>query len=773
MWYHSPDMQLYERFDEIARWILIALIGLLPIFALPISWITVPGSKMLLASLLLFTAGSLWACARFMEGRMQIPRNLVVFAALSLPVAYTLSTFIAGTGSVSIVGTGVEIDTLAFMFLAFSGFFLAASLFSRSAASLSRALFALFGGGIVLFFVEFIHLLIPALSFGGVFAGQTGNLLGSWHEVAMFAGLLFFLSVYLQATKPRRALRIAQYASGAILFAFLVITGFNDVWAAIFTLILVMLGMQAYREGFEEGIVVFLKSRWAQVVLAIVALFFALFIGRMQTALPQSLNIAHLEVRPSWGSTLSIAKESLTAEPSALLFGSGPNTFTRQWGLHKPSAVNQTLFWSVDFPVGIAPIPTAITTVGIVGALSWLAFLASILWLSYGMIRSRVPKLSNVLFALIVSVLYLFGLHIASTPGISITLLMFLLCGLLVSYALRPKHLALPVAFSSWSPKVAGGGILVVVFAFALLFASVGELRVVIAEALVNRSITTYNQTGDMNRASSYVAQALLVYPSDDRAHRAAVELGLLELRQLAASAGADEAATAQLQETLHETIDHGLNAVSIDGDDYQNWLELASIYAELVGSNVQGAYENARDAYMKAAEDNPTSPLPLESLARLEMLQGNADAALKYLDQALALKPDYAAALYLRSQTLVALSRPDEAQESAALAAQFAPSDPQAWYNLGLIQYVAGNDAGAVLGFKQALSLDPNFANAIYLLGLTYYRMDDTANALSALTSLDKLDPGHDIVQKLMSDIRSGKSFTETSREQGSIPLQ
>ena len=106
---------------------------------------------------------------------------------------------------------------------------------------------------------------------------------------------------------------------------------------------------------------------------------------------------------------------------------------------------------------------------------------------------------------------------------------------------------------------------------------------------LVNRAVTVYNTANDLAGASRSIAGAVAVDSQNDRARVAAVEVGLLQLAKLVASNDTSEAARAQLQSTLTQTIEHGLAAVSIESRNYQNWLALARLYGELAGVGVEG----------------------------------------------------------------------------------------------------------------------------------------------------------------------------------------
>ncbi|MBI2030322.1 tetratricopeptide repeat protein, partial [Candidatus Kaiserbacteria bacterium] len=345
------------------------------------------------------------------------------------------------------------------------------------------------------------------------------------------------------------------------------------------------------------------------------------------------------------------------------------------------------------------------------------------------------------------------------------SILTFLLLGLAIGYAASLGRIR-QMLLTKRGGVLGSGGYLVglAIFMFAALITSASIAHVVVAEILINRSIVTLNTTGDLGLSSHYVSQALRIYPQDTRGQRAAVELGLLQIQKIAAETPTDQT-TAQLKKIIEDTIQYGLRAVSLNGDDYQNWLELAMLYQELAGANVGGAYENAKDAYAKLIADNPTNPIAYLKRAQLELLQKNTDAAIADLVIAVKLKPDFAAAYYLASQIYASTGDFASALPPALSAAQVASGDPLAWYNLGAIAYAGGDYTNAALALERALDLQPQYANALYALGLSYYQLGRVDDAKRILGQLNKLNPNQQIVREIIDNLNAGKPpFSEAS---------
>ena len=103
----------------------------------------------------------------------------------------------------------------------------------------------------------------------------------------------------------------------------------------------------------------------------------------------------------------------------------------------------------------------------------------------------------------------------------------------------------------------------------------------------------------------------------------------------------------------------------------------------------------------------------------------------------------------------------------AAALATQYAPQDPLAWYNAGAIAYAAKDYPNAITALEQALALQSNYANAAYVLGLAYYDAGRATDSLKVFEALGALAPGQRVVQNAIQNLRAGLSPTATSTPQ------
>lgn len=750
--------------DTVARWSVIALAALVPVFVIPVSWASVPQGKMLLLGSLVTVALIAWAIVRISEGSLFIPRSPLFFAGLFLPVAYVVSALASGAASVSFVDGLVSQDTVTTILLLYAVMALSALVFPRGSDAGTHMLRAVTLGGALVVLFQTAHLFFPdTLSLGGALPGRASSIFGSWHDLGIFLGLLLFLSVVARQTSlaPGVFSRVVYGGLGVGSFLLLVVVNSADVWIALailFALTTLYLWFSSQGPVLRPSKLSLRRSA-PYAGLAALAAALALWGGSLYPMLPERVQVIQLEVRPSWQGTFAIG-EKVFAGGSTLLFGSGPNTFTREWGLFKPPDINATDFWNADFTAGIGVIPTSFVTVGAFGALAWLTLGATLVAGTVALVRRRIFSGigSDVRVLCCGAGLYLLAFHVVHVPGPALGVLTFLMLGICVfaeSSDTEDGRMSLSLSTDSNA-----GVIRMIAFAIGiglLAVTAVQVIRAVVSDTLVGKAVAAYSASGELEDARLLVGRALAVFSNNDRAHRAAIEVGLLQLRALATQDASDEESQSRLRDTLERTIAHGLSAVAINDSNYQNWLALANLYENLAGAGIPGAYENARSAYEKANQKNPTNPLPLVRLAQLNAAQGEQNVALVNLNAALGLKPNFAPALFLRSHIHAAAGRFKEAREDAGQAVRVAPEDPLGWYNLGIILYGERSYGDAAVALEQAVTLQDNYANALFVLALSYEGLGKRDLAIRALQRVLALNPENDTVPGMIRNIERG----------------
>jgi tetratricopeptide (TPR) repeat protein len=757
--------------DKVVEWCLFAVAALLPIFIMPTDWAIVTQAKVMLLGTFLIIGLLAFVVARFMEGTLTLPKNLLFLTVAVLPIAYTLSAILAGFNIASFVGGSAEQDTVVIVVMFYTLFALTASTLMSITSARTGVMRAFILGAAALIIFQLIRLFMPALSLGGALAGSASSVVGGWHDLGIMAAfIVVFAAAFISTPIAQGFWKWLTAIVGVASFVLLFVVNTIDVWYTLAGISALFVIYELYVGRFHESIPVgaILRGAGVWIAIAIISLISGIWSPVIYSHMPASLQIAQVEVRPSWQGTFAIGEKVLSGK-SDLIFGSGPNTFIKDWSLFKPAGVNATVFWNADFTRGVGIIPTAFVTVGILGIIAWLLPCLGILWSISKLLRSRMPYASPLrayLAGIVACVIFLFAFIVMYVPGVVVVSLAFLFLGMLVAAesASTSAHIRLPVrGFSVTSLTGAVAMVLVVV----ILGGAAGTgLAATLSDLVLAHSVSQYRVTNDLQKAGAGVQQALTIFPQNDNAQRAAVELGLLKLSQLVAANKTDDAAKKELQTTLSETIQHGLDAVSINGGDYQNWLALAGLYQNLAGVGVQGAFENAKNAYQKAIAQNPTNPLIYVQVAQLEMAQNALNDAFTNLDKAILLKPDFPAAYYFRSQIEASQNDFVNAAKDAGQAAQLVPTDPLGWYNLGAVLYAGGDYPNAAASLSKSITLQNNYANAIYLLALTYAKMGRLEDATNAMQAVANLNPDNanvkDMIQQLQKEQQKQKSTTK-----------
>lgn len=752
--------------DLFSRSALILALGILPIVIIPQAAIAIAQSKMLLLVVVLAAVALAWAIARLAEGAVRLPRGPLLYAGFALVIAYVVSAVFAGWPSSAIVGQGIEQDTLTAVMVFFASFALTALLFTGQQSGVRAALRTLAIGLTVLLAYQAAYLFFPGFNLG-ILSGNTANLLGSWHDLGILAGFTLFMSLALfRSDIFSGAWRFLLFALALLALFMLVVVHFADVlWA---TAALLLLGFLASaRSSMQAEGLTLMRAATRAAILLVLAVVLALgaYMGpQLWDRLPAPILVTQVEVRPSWQGTFDVGRQSLGA-PTSLLFGTGPNSFIREWGQHKPEGVNTTPFWNSDFNYGVGIIPTSVFTAGLLATLAWLALALIVLGLFVRFIREVRPlSTGRTLFGfLLAGVAYLIVFHMIYTPGVALTALTFMLLGFLAVVVSGDRP---PRMLSTGSVAGATAFALAIFCAVPAVFASGLIGREVASNIYVNRAARAYNISGDIAKASANLQTSLAISSRNDRAHRAAAELGIVEFLKLAAQGEpATQEAREKLRATLEGAIQHGLTAISIDDANYQNWLVLAQVYGSFAGANVEGAYEQAKQNYERAFEANPTNPVPKLRLAQLAASQNDAAGTRAYLQEALALKPDFAAALYLLSQAEAAAGNGDAAVQAAAATVQLVPDDPIGWFNLGFILYSGGMYQDAAASLEQAVVRANDYSNALFFLGLSYYQMQRPQDAVIAFQRVLELNPDQAWLQAGIEDVQAGRQpFVENT---------
>jgi protein O-GlcNAc transferase len=152
-----------------------------------------------------------------------------------------------------------------------------------------------------------------------------------------------------------------------------------------------------------------------------------------------------------------------------------------------------------------------------------------------------------------------------------------------------------------------------------------------------------------------------------------------------------------------------------------------------------------ARPEFERAIAINPEFAQAQVNLAAIQLEAGEAAAALEHLDRAIKLfgkKPDAAYPHYLRAK--IYSQRRDAAPAAAELeqAVALRPDFAEAWSDLGEARKALFDDAGTLAAFERAVELSPDDAVARTRLGSKLLESGRAHEAIPHLREAARLDP-------------------------------
>lgn len=738
-----------------ARYIALAAIFLLPVFLIPAPWFPLQLGKLALFSVLALAAMLLFVIGGGLGG-LACHRGARASALVYLlPLAYLASYWFSTDRAVGFSGYAFESDTVVFIFLAAAAFLLSFALFRRL-SSLTVLLYSLMAAAGVVFVFQLVSILGGTRVLSALFSDSTVNLVGKWNDLGLLCGMALVVLVAVLETAPLSALRrtiLSLIAAADVLF--LAVVQFPTIW----WLTLVSCAIVGAWTFFSRGRAGMRALPWVSIAGMAVSVLLLLWGAIVGGGLTKVFPVSSLEVRPALSTTLDIVRSSHGASVERFLVGTGPQTFSDNWFLYKPLAVNQSQFWNLDFNVGYSTLATALGTVGVLGALAWLiplilALIGGARILRFKQLSPEETKLG--LMACLLS-LYAWGSIVLYVPSEDLLLLSFVLAG--AAFGISGK---LSQQQAGIEPRARLGGALVVWAVYGicivlLALAAWTSVRRYMSEVYVNQGLAALQQNNS-ERADSLAARA-----RDADAGRDAVQLsvlaGISRMQAIVQSTSTPSAAVqSNFTAIAQKTIAFAQSGAASYPSDYQAYVALGRVYDLLASLGVAGAYQSAKTAYQSAVVHNPTDPeLPL-AIARLEAGQGNKQSTMEALQSALKLKPDYTDAILFAVQLYVADKDITNAIAAAKAAVQSAPGVASIWFELGLLYYSANDMPDAAIALGQAVQLVPDYANAKYFLGLAYAAENRTADAIQQFKDLSISNPGNTEVQLILSNLQAGK---------------
>jgi len=178
----------------------------------------------------------------------------------------------------------------------------------------------------------------------------------------------------------------------------------------------------------------------------------------------------------------------------------------------------------------------------------------------------------------------------------------------------------------------------------------------------------------------------------------------------------------------------------------------LGTIYRDL-GESSPDSLELAIIALQNAQKLEPTNPVIENEIGVLFLKIGDFESAERSLKNAVSLKDNYYQAKYNLSHALSGQEKLIEAKEILkSLEGNFNKADVD--YELGRVYYNLGEYKNAIKKLNEVIGVTPNYANALYVLGLSYEKTDDTKKALELFKKIEVSNPDNTEIKKKIEEL-------------------
>lgn len=728
---------------KLAQYAVVALFGFLPIYFTPHLWASLGFDKVMLAVLLGAVTIILLSFQTLRQTHTATILPLSLWLYWLVVVAATASAFLTGNAQQALRGSMIETQTVAF--LAVIGLVMTLPLVFQRSKEMSLKALTFFGSTAALLL---LYNIVRIFMGGGFlnfqsFGSVTVSPMGGFNDLAIFCGLVIVFSLVTLMQLPVKTF-LQYFISGLISVSLLLlaIINFFTVWIVIgFFAFLALMYLLTKDTIFKtEEVAVVNKSgsnpRILLAMLVLVCVTSVVFIvagSFFGGKLSQVTGVNYVEVRPSVLATVNIARSVFSDN---VLLGVGPNRFASAWRQYKDPSINETQFWDTEFVAGSGYVPTLFISLGLLGGILLLCSHVAFIYLGYRMfLKTKKPDsfwyyLGLVSFS---SASFVWGMSYVYVPGATILLigafftgLTFVAAGSLLPESIKTVPL---VANRRRGFLLMAIVILMVVGSVSLVF-KVGEQYV--AQANFNEvnatatadTISLLNQT-TLNSFSLY---------GDSRFISTLAQIQLFNLNRLINIAEPSEADLQEFSNTSGLAIGYARDAVAADTTNPTYQMILAGVYNNLALAGVDGAKDLSSTALTEAMRLDPLNPGYHLVAAQMAAKVDDVTTAREEIKKALDLKRNYTEALFLSAQLDIKENKTDSAIATTRSIITLEPGNPTRYFQLGILLSANNNQTEAEAAFKAAIGIDPQYANAHYLLALLYLNTDRPDLALEHL---------------------------------------
>lgn len=628
----------------------------------------------------------LWSFSWVLEGKVIITRTPLDLPLLLLLATVLISTFLSDSRYVSIFGNFPRIHGSAISWVLYILLYFIAVSNIKSIFQARIIVFALLIAAVV-------TSLVAILSYSGLYLPLAFAKIASFNPTgspfsAAALSLILLPIIYVHIVKPTRNLGLPIALIASIIFG-LTIVLVGSLSLQITALIVVVLII--FLSNKQE-----VRSSFPFLVAPVLICLIVLGLSFIPLAKNNPLQTKRIEFTKNFQELQLPANDSWKVAVSAFrdapAFGTGPSTFLFNFTQYKPATLNLTPLWNLRFDTSFNEFFQVLATLGALGFLAFLFLVLMLVKLGLKVIRhSDSLTLGLGLSVLVLVILML--LHVATpvTTIIGILIITSLIAsrkseGKVEEFTLGIKTTRLTGNTSQSIQGMVTGDVLpIILFIPITILALVGiwqTYNVVSADVNHRMGLNAISQKG--LQAYDYLRQAEVMNPYIDLYRTDMAQTNFLIANAIASSKAPTEASPggsltdqdkANIQQFLSQSINESRAAVALSPRSAQNWEVLASIYRQITGV-AENALQFSLDGYGRAIALDPYNPLLRLNIGGLYYSLKNYDMAIRFFDDAVNLKPDYANAYYNLSIALRDKGNLQEAQAVAEKTVQLLQTD-------------------------------------------------------------------------------------------------
>ena len=356
--------------------------------------------------------------------------------------------------------------------------------------------------------------------------------------------------------------------------------------------------------------------------------------------------------------------------------------------------------------------------------------------------------------------LYLWIINVFYVPSAAIFFLAFFFTGLFIGSLINENLITMKSFTYMGNPRrsLISMPILVII-----IISSVTGSYIYVQKFLSNvyyqKSLNSLSVIGNLDEAEKYAAKAISLGKNDAN-YRLLSDIYFARLSSLSVLKNITiDDFNNKIGPILKKALESSNAAVKYDNVNYQNYLLLGRIYESVIP--VEGAYKMASENYNKALKFNPKSPSINLMLARAEVSNKNNAKAREYIMKSLQLKNNYTEAVFLLAQIEIAEGNIKDAIKLVEAGSTLVFDNPVIFFQLGILKYSDKEKdyKGAAEAFEKALALNSSYSNARYFLGLSYYNLGKSGDAIKQFEMVQTLNPDNKEVELILRNLKEGRA--------------